>query len=36
MKGQTLIFDYDGTIHDTLKIYEPAFREVYERLADPA
>jgi phosphoglycolate phosphatase len=33
MKGQTLIFDYDGTIHDTLKIYEPAFREVYERLA---
>lgn len=23
-----LIFDYDGTIHDTMRIYEPAVREV--------
>lgn len=28
----TLIFDYDGTIHDTMKIYEPAFRACYEGL----
>lgn len=28
----TLIFDYDGTIHDTLRIYEPAFRQAYEWL----
>ena len=24
---KTIIFDYDGTIHQTLGIYEPAFRE---------
>lgn len=29
----TLIFDYDGTIHDTLHIYEPVMRETYHRLA---
>lgn len=28
----TLIFDYDGTIHDTLRIYEPAFRQAYDWL----
>ena len=28
----TLVFDYDGTIHDTMKIYEPAFRKCYEGL----
>ena len=28
----TLIFDYDGTIQDTMKIYEPAFRKCYEGL----
>lgn len=28
----TLVFDYDGTIHDTMIIYEPAFRECYEGL----
>jgi phosphoglycolate phosphatase len=25
----TIIFDYDGTIHNTMYIYEPAFRETY-------
>ena len=29
----TLIFDYDGTIHDTLHIYEPVMRETYHWLA---
>ena len=29
----TLIFDYDGTIHDTLHIYEPVMRATYHRLA---
>ena len=29
-----LIFDYDGTIHDTIRIYEPAFREVYKEITD--
>ena len=24
----TLVFDYDGTIHNTMKVYEPAIREV--------
>ena len=28
----TLIFDYDGTIHDTLHIYEPVMRETYRWL----
>lgn len=28
----TLIFDYDGTIHDTLRIYEPVMRETYRWL----
>ena len=27
-----LIFDYDGTIHDSMVIYEPAVRACYERL----
>lgn len=25
----TLVFDYDGTIHNTMSIYEPAFRRCY-------
>lgn len=29
----TLIFDYDGTIHDTLHIYEPVMRHTYHWLA---
>lgn len=27
-----LVFDYDGTIHDTLRIYEPAFCKCVEHL----
>lgn len=29
---ETLIFDYDGTIHDTMAIYEPVFRSVFRWL----
>lgn len=29
-----LIFDYDGTLHETFKIYEPAFRMGYKELVD--
>ncbi|TNF09115.1 MAG: HAD family hydrolase [Bacillota bacterium] len=29
---KTLIFDYDGTIHDSLVIYEKAFKEAYTYL----
>lgn len=33
MSNQTyLIFDYDGTLHNTAKIYVPAFRKAYEFL----
>ena len=31
---KTIIFDYDGTIHQTLGIYEPAFRETYQWLTE--
>ena len=31
---KTIIFDYDGTIHNTLGIYEPAFREAYQWLSE--
>ena len=34
MKDTTLIFDYDGTIHNTMKIYEPAFRKTYQWLVE--
>ncbi|NLA70123.1 MAG: HAD family hydrolase [Clostridiales bacterium] len=27
------IFDYDGTLHETIRVYEPAFRKAYEYLA---
>lgn len=27
--SRVLIFDYDGTLHNTMKIYEPAFRKAY-------
>ena len=30
----TLVFDYDGTIHNTMRIYEPAFRETYAWLVE--
>ena len=29
-----LIFDYDGTIHNTLHIYEPSFRRTFKWLVD--
>lgn len=28
----TLVFDYDGTLHNTMKLYEPAIREVCDWL----
>lgn len=31
-KKPTLVFDYDGTIHNTMLIYEKAFRKCYEWL----
>lgn len=31
---KTVIFDYDGTIHNTIGIYEPAFREAYDWLVE--
>ncbi len=30
----TLFIDYDGTIHDSARLYEPAFRQVYGWLVD--
>lgn len=29
-----LIFDYDGTIHNTMRIYEPAFRQAHSWLVE--
>lgn len=29
---QTVIFDYDGTLHNSTHIYADAFRQVYERM----
>ncbi len=29
-----LLFDYDGTLHDSLHIYAPAFQTAYDRLAE--
>jgi phosphoglycolate phosphatase len=29
-----LIFDFDGTIHDTMRLYGPAFRKAYDYLVD--
>ncbi len=29
---KTLFFDYDGTLHDTIKIYAPAFKKAYRYL----
>lgn len=34
MMTKTVIFDYDGTIHNTIGIYEPAFREAYDWLVE--
>ena len=32
--GASLIFDYDGTIHDTLRIYEPALLRAFKWLEE--
>lgn len=32
-KYKTLYFDFDGTIHNSLKIYAPAFRKAYNYLS---
>ena len=29
---KTVIFDYDGTLHNSTRIYADAFRQVYERM----
>ena len=31
-KKINIIFDYDGTLHNSIKIYGPAFRKAYEYL----
>lgn len=31
---KNIIFDYDGTLHNSIKIYAPAFREAYEYLVE--
>ncbi|MDF1617264.1 HAD family hydrolase [Petrocella sp. FN5] len=31
---KTIVLDYDGTLHDSIKIYGPAFRKAYEFLVD--
>ncbi len=34
MKYKNIIFDYDGTLHNSIKIYAPAFRSTYNYLVD--
>lgn len=31
---KTIFFDYDGTLHNSIKIYAPAFREAYSYLVE--
>lgn len=31
---RTIYFDYDGTLHDSIKIYAPAFKKAYEFLVE--
>lgn len=31
---KTIFFDYDGTLHDSIKIYAPAFRKAYDYLVE--
>lgn len=31
---KTIFFDYDGTLHNSIKIYAPAFRKAYDYLVD--
>lgn len=33
-KIKNIIFDYDGTIHNSIKIYAPAFRKAYSYLVE--
>jgi len=33
-KVKTLFFDFDGTIHNSIKIYAPAFRKAYDFLVE--
>ncbi|KRQ87551.1 Phosphoglycolate phosphatase [Caloramator mitchellensis] len=33
-KIKTVFFDYDGTLHDSIKIYAPAFRSAYDFLVN--
>ncbi|VDN48482.1 HAD family hydrolase [Petrocella atlantisensis] len=33
-KAKTIVLDYDGTLHDSIKIYGPAFRKAYKFLVD--
>ncbi|MBN3490707.1 HAD family hydrolase [Acholeplasma equirhinis] len=34
MKYKTIVFDYDGTLHESIHIYYPAFMKVYEELVE--
>ena len=31
---KTIYFDYDGTIHNSIKIYAPAFKKAYDFLVE--
>lgn len=31
---RTIFFDYDGTLHNSIKVYGPAFRKAYKYLVD--
>lgn len=33
-KYQTIVLDYDGTLHNNIKIYYPAFKKAYKYLVD--
>lgn len=32
--NKNIIFDYDGTLHESIKIYAPAFRKAYQYLVE--
>lgn len=34
MRMTGLLFDYDGTLHESLRLYAPAMQAVYDRLVD--
>ncbi len=31
---KTIYFDYDGTLHNSIKIYAPAFKKAYDFLVE--